>query len=563
VTWKKTDGTTTLASAGFAYVADSTGDHRGQVASVTDSVLGVVAATYDGLGRLTKQTLPSGLSQPFDVDPTGDAVATTWSDSAGSVFVSDAQLSDVHGRGRTETVGGADAGWSSRSYAYDGASRLVGVKESRTAGGCLSRVYGWDLNGNRTSASTYPADAAGACSTSTTAIRSTAPVFDAADRMLASGVAAGTGYDAWGRITTLPAGLTSTPVAGDAGASYYANDLVRSVSQLVLDAEGAPTTTSGVRTWTLDPAGRLATMTSTGLGATALSNHYSDPTGDSPTWTVDTAADGTVTTRRYLSGPAGYLGEATTTAGSTTTSIGLAGLHGDILRTTTPTATGSPDGPALDVDEFGLITNPDTATTGTGPRYGWLGRHQRATDTGTLGLTLMGVRLYTPTLGRFLTTDPVYGGNPNTYAYPTDPVNGFDLSGKCWGWGCEAIGGLARRAWDNQIVRGLIVGAAVVGLCGATAGIGCAIAVGIVAGAAVESAHYLSTNRQRDWSWKNLALRAGRGALSGAFRGASAHFLSRWAFSRGLDAGVLRGRSVLPRSAWSPGRVAWQWIRSR
>jgi RHS repeat-associated protein len=346
------------------------------------------------------------------------------------VFVSDAQLSDVHGRWRTESVGGADAGWSSRSYAYDGASRLVGVKESRTAGGCLSRVYGWDLNGNRTSASTYPADAAGACSTTTTAIRSTAPVFDAADRMIASGVAAGTAYDAWGRITTLPAGLTSTPVAGDAGASYYANDLVRSVSQLVLDAEGAPTTTSGVRTWTLDPAGRLATMTSTGLGATALSNHYSDPTGDSPTWTADTAADGTVTTRRYLSGPAGYLGEATTTAGSTTTSIGLAGLHGDILRTTTPTASGSPDGPALDVDEFGLITNPDTATTGTGPRYGWLGTHQRATDTGSAGLTLMGVRLYAPVLGRFLTTDPIYGGNATTYGYPTNPVAFADYDGR-------------------------------------------------------------------------------------------------------------------------------------
>jgi RHS repeat-associated protein len=309
------------------------------------------------------------------------------------------------------------------------------------------------LNGNRTSASTYPADAAGACSTSTTALRSTAPVFDAADRMIASGVAAGTAYDAWGRITTLPAGLTSTPVAGDADASYYANDLVRSVSQLVLDAEGAPTTTSGVRTWTLDPAGRLATMTSTGLGATALTNHYSDPTGDSPTWTVDTAADGTVTTRRYLSGPAGYLGEATTTAGSTTTSIGLAGLHGDILRTTTPAATGSPDGPGLDVDEFGLITNPDTATTGTGPRYGWLGQHQRATDTGSTGLTLMGVRLYTPALGRFLSTDPVYGGNTTTYGYPTDPIGSLDLDGLKCGGGALCGGAMAMGRSGLSAVR--------------------------------------------------------------------------------------------------------------
>ena len=45
----------------------------------------------------------------------------------------------------------------------------------------------------------------------------------------------------------------------------------------------------------------------------------------------------------------------------------------------------------------------------------------------------MGVRLYTPILGRFLTTDPIKGGNANAYSYPTDPINGFDLDGR-WGW---------------------------------------------------------------------------------------------------------------------------------
>jgi hypothetical protein len=42
----------------------------------------------------------------------------------------------------------------------------------------------------------------------------------------------------------------------------------------------------------------------------------------------------------------------------------------------------------------------------------------------------MGVRLYAPVLGRFLSTDPVYGGNSTTYGYPTDPINAFDLDGK-------------------------------------------------------------------------------------------------------------------------------------
>jgi YD repeat-containing protein len=95
---------------------------------VTDSTLGVVSATYDGLGRLTKQSLASGLSQSFTEDPTGDVVSTSWTDAGGSVFLADAQLSDVHGRWRVETLGGSDPGWSSRVYSYDGASRLTGVR---------------------------------------------------------------------------------------------------------------------------------------------------------------------------------------------------------------------------------------------------------------------------------------------------------------------------------------------------------------------------------------------------------------------------------------------------
>jgi hypothetical protein len=46
----------------------------------------------------------------------------------------------------------------------------------------------------------------------------------------------------------------------------------------------------------------------------------------------------------------------------------------------------------------------------------------------------MGVRLYTPTLGMFLTVDPIPGGNPNAYTYPVDPINMFDLDGR-FGWG--------------------------------------------------------------------------------------------------------------------------------
>ena len=45
----------------------------------------------------------------------------------------------------------------------------------------------------------------------------------------------------------------------------------------------------------------------------------------------------------------------------------------------------------------------------------------------------MGVRLYSPVLGRFLQSDPIPGGSSNPYDYAgQDPINTFDLDGKCW-----------------------------------------------------------------------------------------------------------------------------------
>jgi RHS repeat-associated protein len=63
--------------------------------------------------------------------------------------------------------------------------------------------------------------------------------------------------------------------------------------------------------------------------------------------------------------------------------------------------------------------------------YGWLGSHQRPTDHG-LPTTVvqMGARPYVPSLGRFLSVDPIEAGSCNDYDYVCgDPVNGLDLTG--------------------------------------------------------------------------------------------------------------------------------------
>jgi RHS repeat-associated protein len=455
VTWTDSDGATTVGSAGYAY-NDSGADRRGTVASVTDSAAGTITAGYDAGGALVRRTLPSGMAQSYTSDATGDTVATAWTGSDGGTLVSDAQVSDGHGRWRLESLGGSTPGWSTRSYGYDGAGRLTSVAEARSATSCVTRTYGWDVNSNRTSRTVYPGDADGACLTGTSPSSSQTVAVDAADRLLDSGSAAGIGYDAWGRVVSVPAGLTSTGAAGAAAVTYYAHDLVRSLSQ------GGVT-----RTWGLDPAGRAATQTVTGTSPGQLVNHYGDPGSDSPAWTLETTG-ATSTLHRYLAGPGGYLGEATTTAGTTTVGIGLSGLHGDVYATVPVTMT-APLTPAITTssDEFGAVTTAGTDTTTTGARYGWLGTAQRPTDTGTTGIILMGVRLYAPLLGRFLTTDPVYGGNPTAYAYPTDPINHYDLDGR-WDW------------WDDH-------GGQVLAAAGIVAMFSCTVCTIVAAGLAVYS----------------------------------------------------------------------------
>ncbi|MFB7672289.1 RHS repeat-associated core domain-containing protein [Kitasatospora purpeofusca] len=307
--------------------------------------------------------------------------------------------------------------------------------------------------------------------------------------------------------------------------------------------------------------------------------------GDSPRWTTENAAGAWT---RNVPGTDGDLAATTTSAGDI--KLQLTNLFGSVvlitdLSLTTPVL--------LDTDEYGTRPAGQSIT-----RYGWLGAKQRSAEAQD-GIVLMGVRLYNPTTGRFLSLDPVPGGSANPYEYASgDPVNQYDLDGRvCWfgknkNGSCRSARGALSPSnqwndvknrwnetkqdwganWKHKLVN-IGVGAAsamAAGACVAT--VACGGALVMVGGAAIFAGglagHYAVSSpaerRQGVGRWAaSTALAEAKGGVCGALwgRGCATGFglgaPQKWGLKATMGGGTPPLLYNTPRAEWARSIGGW------
>ncbi|MGV8978916.1 MAG: hypothetical protein ACOH17_12805 [Cellulomonas sp.] len=391
----------------------------------------------------------AGAVSTFTRNPQGAQTSVSYA-LPGARTLSDTVTRSQAGRVMTDLGvkdGATTSGWA---YTYDSAGRLTqGVLAANGPTPAVTYGYGYAPGGGCGADPGSGLD--GARTSSTVKVGATAATTTTSCTDYASRVTSTTGggvmvYNTHGDATTI----------GTQSFTYDSSDRV---------AAGSAGGTNQTVTYTLDATGRTVTRTGTGTapGVDTSTTVYSY-TGAGDTADLQLTAANTIS-ERYLALPGGvlYTKRYATTGGDI---WALPNLHGDTLTTTN--TTGTPTGTPAIYDPYGnplapttglldLTTDPTTRTGGL--TDGWVGSHQRGTEhTGTANWTLMGARTYLPGYGQFTTTDPSYAGNTNPYAYPQDPINGYDLNGQCSkyrkvGGRCPDVGANVNSWVNRQFVR--------------------------------------------------------------------------------------------------------------
>lgn len=387
----------TVTGTGTGTQATTYDANTGRPATITLDGTTMATMSYDtATGRLRQVDYANATRLVPGYDPLGRQNSASFTNAAtGARIAGDAVTRSPAGRVVDQEIdtGGpslVDPNPEYPNFDYDGAGRLN---------------WAWNPTGRETydySASTCPTAPAAGKNTNRTRVTRGAVTdsycYDQADRLQTGPGITGVSYDDHGNTITLT-GATPSTFGWDA-------------AERNITVTQAGTTTA----YTRDPVDRVLVRQRSGAATETTRYGYTGHQAAS-TYTLNTA--NTITSRTL-----GLPGGVTLTTG-TAQSWAYSNLHGD--TTATADASGNRTGTTSAYTAWGTGTAPNSIPGTAQP--GYLGTTTE--PPGQLPITQMGARPYIPTLGRFLSVDPVEGGCANNYVYVHgDPVNTSDRKGR-------------------------------------------------------------------------------------------------------------------------------------